>query len=154
MADIQHFPSAQMPRFSMLWRMFLGVQELGLKPLPTRRNLAFFDRLFDAYYLGEADGICLTDADCKSVLLWGDGLQPPAIETNLGRIATGWGVFVHPQARGQGLSVALRQAGYPLLKERGFDCVIGTAHVGNEAGLKSALASGLEHFGNEVIYRL
>ena len=75
------------------------------------------------------------------VLLWGNAAESP-IDTTLGRAAQGWGTYVIPEARGVGVSSKLRRAGAKVMRELGFDAVVGAADRLNERGLETGKRSG------------
>ncbi len=150
MSDIEviHYPSSGKPRFMQMWDRFLAGTESQFAA--TRKNLFFFSHLFDAYYTGKAEGVCLTDKKQNSVLLWGNAGGDGPLEFKRGRVASGWGVYVEPDYRRKGYASALRNAARPMLREKGFDGVIGTALAGNKAGRNSALEVGMVVVGTDV----
>ena len=66
----------------------------------------------------------------------------------------GMGTFVTPENRGKGLAREMRERAIEHWRGLGFGQVIGTAAVGNEAGLESAKASGFVVSGHEMKFDL
>jgi GNAT superfamily N-acetyltransferase len=82
-------------------------------------------------------------------ILWGES-APPGWFTK--RVCYGWGTFVAHRWRRSGVANKLRAKALETAKERGYDCVVGTAF--SEAGLSSALHDGFKIIGHHVEYRL
>lgn len=135
-----------------LWDRFLFDEHSRFAA--TRKNLFFFSALFDAYASGKAQGVCLTDAKQNSALLWGDAGGAPPLEFKAGNMASGWGTYVEPKDRREGIAQALCDAAGPLLKAKGFDVVVGTISNDNKAGMVAHLRSGYVVTGSEVWWTL
>jgi GNAT superfamily N-acetyltransferase len=132
--------------FLGLWReMLVENYGIGGEILPSESNVEFYGRLFDAYVTEQFQGAILLsvgdDAIPNGCLLWGDS-GPGQVETRWGRIAMGWGTYVRPEFRRRGISTDLRCEGRALLREMGFDTVLGSAVETNEAGIRSGLDRG------------
>lgn len=136
--------------FLSLWHDYLKeLRDLGSEVLPTDRTLTFYAGLFDGYVGGVLHGVVLFSVrgpatpDDVGVLMWGEvpstGAHP---ETEFGRIAQGWGTYIAPAARGEGLSSSLRREAKRRLREMGFDSVIGGAHTMNDRGLDTGVGAG------------
>lgn len=66
----------------------------------------------------------------------------------------GLGTYVMPEHRGQKISSAMREEATEHWRSLGFDEVVGTAAVGNEAGIESAKAAGFSISGYEMKFDL
>ena len=69
-------------------------------------NLMLQRDLFDAYVSGSLFGCCLfwtpePGADAQGCLLSGESWDPSSTETDLGKLAILWGVYVRPEHRGK-----------------------------------------------------
>jgi GNAT superfamily N-acetyltransferase len=129
----------------LLWLAMLGENhEIGGEILPSKQNIDVYRGIMSAYLTGAAQGVVLVaerEGDLVGVLVWGEGGANP-FETRWGRCAMGWGVYVRPGARGLGLSTALRTEGRRMLRDMGFDSVLGSAVDANMVGIASALNTG------------
>lgn len=140
--------------FSSLWRAYLSeLRSLGSEIRPTDRTMAFYMALFDSYTMGSRFGLCLLAGD-GATLLWGESMDSSPLDTDFGKIAHGWGTYVAPPARGQGLSRALREEAVRRLADMGFDSVLGMAHLPNEKGLQTGLGVGFKVYGQQAVLRL
>jgi GNAT superfamily N-acetyltransferase len=68
------------------------------------------------------------------------------------RVCYGWGTYVIPVWRRHGVASALREKALKVARERGYDCVVGTAF--SPVGLGSSLHDGFRIVGQHVEYRL
>lgn len=99
--------------FSRLWMEFLKDQhEKGSHILPSIANLARARNMMEVYSQGTADGLTLFwypkgREEPVGVVLAGTQLPPSDWETDLGRVAMLWGVYVEPEYRGQGITMKL-----------------------------------------------
>lgn len=143
--------------FMLLWEEYLkDLQDMGGEIIPSKRTLLFFSKVFAAYTQNHDRGVCLIYFDGKipaAVLLWGEILPLP-IDTTLGRIAQGWGTYIRLKYRGKGLSSELRAAASFILREAGFNSVIGSSHDKNQHGLQTGLAAGFEPFQTTCVLDL
>lgn len=126
--------------FLTLWREYL--MTLARYPgavLPTGESLAYFASLFDSYTARTVPGVVLLGVDkhdeAQAVLCWGSQDYP--FHVNLDRPATGWGTYVRPSYRRGHVALGLRREAARRLLGMGFATMLGTAHVGNEAGTAS-----------------
>ena len=128
--------------FGTLWKDFLeeraGKEELGV--LVTPKALRFYLGMFTAYVDGTLPGVVLL-AEERGALMWGSPGEGP-LETSWDPWAHGWGTYVVPSARGQGLSTALREEAKRRLKELGFRAVLGEAAWHNGAGAITGVVAG------------
>lgn len=119
--------------FLKLYKEYLEeLKDAHGSPLPSERNLEIIGRIFDSYVSGELDGVVLLVAQDAMVLHGEQGA--PLFETNLGRIATGWGAYVREELRGQGVSQAMYKRSKKLLRSMGFDHLVGSAYLGVGGG--------------------
>jgi len=127
--------------FKTLWIKYLQeTAQAGGPYLPTEKTLGFYTSLFIAYSSGRWDGVVLLASDAAGVLMWGavPGDDLP-LDFRYGRVAQGWGTYVEPAHRRQGVASALRTVAKRRLVEMGFDAVIGEAWAGNKAGLRGCV---------------
>jgi GNAT superfamily N-acetyltransferase len=137
--DIKVCTEADRSEFMQLWLTFLRENyAAGGEILPTEKNLFVFTTLFQIYVTQARPGVALMATLDKvpcAVLMWGD--PGPGLETRWGRLAMGWGTWVHPEVRRHGIADALRAAGKAATRAMGFDAVVGTSLASNAAGLES-----------------
>ena len=135
--------------FRKLWMGLLEEQEAkGSTTKATKKTLAVFENIFQAYVEGKYEGIVLFIAD-KAVLMWGD--SGVGIDYSKGKIASGWGTYVALDARKKGLSKAIRKRGNELLKEKGFSGITGHVIKDDEAAEKS-VSKDFEITGSTVLH--
>ena len=135
--------------FRKLWKKFLTNQlEHGGDIAPSPHNMSLYDNMFNHYTENPDDGVILFVAE-GAVLMWGSAGDSP-FDSLQGRVATAWGVFVDEDLRGQGVGKLMREKAKELLKEQGFDTVLGYVLNGNEHGLKSNLNSGFKEVGKFI----
>lgn len=126
--------------FRKLWQRFMEDNfEMDGLILPTKNNLDVANFYFDKYVSGEAEGIVLFVAN-DAVLMWGDDLSP--IETRLEKSAQGWGVYVAPERRRQGVSMVIREEGKKMLRNMGFTHVLGSTTEKNDPSYQSSVKVG------------
>jgi GNAT superfamily N-acetyltransferase len=110
--------------------------------LPTEENLETLGVLFDTYTSGELQGVVLMVAQ-DAIGLFGEiGSQP--FETNLGKTVIGWAVYVRESARGKGVSQAIYKRAKRLLREMGFDYMIGEADIERGGGRRACEKAGFK----------
>lgn len=121
--------------FATLWKEFLEDQfAKGSHIRPTDENVKVFLNIYDNYLSGKFAGVVLF-VGLDAVCMMGD--TGNVFDSTYGKIAKGWGTYVRPNKRGQGISKRLREAGYNKLREMGFDNVFGDLLLGNTEGEKS-----------------
>ena len=132
--------------FKKLWVQFMENQQaydadVGV----TERNIELYCNMFDHFVNNPEDGIVLFIGE-NAVLMWGSAGDSP-FETNCGRTATAWGVFVEDKLRGKGAGDLLRQHAKKVLYDRGFDTVLGCVLKDNIHGYNSNKDSGFREIG-------
>lgn len=144
------------PQFMALWAEFLTDQrKQGSHIHDSVHNLNIYRGYFDAYTRGSLMGDCFLwfpdDApeEPQGVLLVGEDWSPDNMETDLGKTAKGWGVYVRPAYRGRGVGEQLRRASVPVGLRRGCDTVENLVLATNKPGELFATAMG---FGSK--YRM
>ncbi len=132
--------------FLLLWSEHMVEQEKdGSHLLATTRNLYKHLETFESYVTGCTNGTCIfyevNDKPIALVLAGAfQGLDE--WETDMGKIATVWGVYVQPSYRGQGMAVKLFQQCLKTALEMGFDSVETYVRVNNAHGQRVAKAFG------------
>lgn len=129
--------------FRKLWKPYMEEENGGGNPVQgSDRNVAFYEQLFKKYTSGEWPGCCLFVGE-DGVLLWGYGGQRPLdLDWDAARLAHGWGVYVRPESRKNGISRALYEAGREEMRQLGFERVMGEINLNNEAGVRAAEEGG------------
>lgn len=126
--------------FRKLWKAFLKENsEQGHWILPNSGNLDVATFYFDKYVNKEAEGVVLFVAQ-NAVLMWGEDLSP--ITTIFEKAAQGWGTYVDPDHRKNGMSAEMRKQGKEKLRELGFTHVVGSVMKDNHPSHISTLKSG------------
>ena len=120
------------------------------RALPTERNLEVIGRVFDSYVSGELDGVVLLVAQ-DAMLMHGEQGEP-LLETNLGRTATGWGIYVRENLRGRGVIQKMYKRSKTLLREMGFDHVYGCVSVDTGPGRRATEKAGFK--GSSLLIHL
>jgi len=130
---------ADIPELLVLTKDYLDEQQdFGGDVLPTPRTIDYYRTLF-------AGVIGKTIMGAAVALSWNGSLVgfhltvelPMPWDSMFGRAALGFGTFVDPAFRGRGFGVALREVANDLLREAGFETVIGLVHTGNQPGEQS-----------------
>lgn len=111
----------------------------GSEIQPTNRTADFYHSLFVRYVTGAADGAVVMAGDVGFSMA-GDATAP--VDSDFGKTALGWGTYVAPVARGDGLGDDLRRALRAALRARGFQTVLGGAYVGDLAAHASVKRTG------------
>jgi GNAT superfamily N-acetyltransferase len=137
-----------------LWAEYLGNEALinaGGVP-PTEHNMEVFGNVFDAYVSGEHDGVVLLHAE-DAILMWGDpGGQ--LFESELGRQAQGWGVYVREKLRGKGVAHAMQTKAVNILRDMKFDSVCGNVNPNDPKSVEANEKFGFEPGVMAVHYKL
>ncbi len=134
--------------FSSLYLEFLKDQaEQGSHLLPTLHNLSIFRGLFESYINGTLFGLCLLwwpegDPAPTGVLLAGEDRSPSEWDTDLGKTANFWGVYVQPSHRGQGITMKLMQRSLEMGQEMGIQTIRTYVNSRNTHGDRVARAAG------------
>ena len=94
---------------------------------PSSRSVAAHTQLFDCYDVGVLFGGALVVCDetiIVGILMWGEQPYPALdIDTNLGRCATLWGIYILPDYRNKGLGDPLMNKMFDDAKDLGFNTV-------------------------------
>lgn len=126
--------------FKHLWRMLLEEgAEQGSEIAADEHNLDIYVGIFERYIQGLVRGVVILaeidDAGPVGVVMWGDPQNP--FHMNFPRLASGWGTYVVPEAREDGISLELRKEACKALKALGFTHMMGMALESNLAGIES-----------------
>lgn len=145
---------SEVPEFMVLWEQYLVEQHKdGGEILPTRRTLLFFDRLAFLYAHNIVQGVAVMEPGA-GVLLWGRAPGETTFDTVWGVYAQGWGTYVIPERRGEGISKAMRDVAKEALREKEIETVIGTVRHGNDAGQVSGVHAGFDLYSTNGALRL
>jgi GNAT superfamily N-acetyltransferase len=133
-------------RFAALWRSFLVEQRsLGSEILPTPRTLLYFCRIARDYAEERGrQGIVLFYGE-DAVHMAGEGPEIP-FDTDLGRVAVGWGTYVAPHRRRQGIARELREEGWRLLAGFGFQTALGSSSTANPVSETACERAGMVRY--------
>ena len=140
------------PHFLRLWSRQLEEQEKeGSHLRSDMQNLYRCLDLFEAYTLGNDLGFCLLAQpdDAKEpigAVMAGELLVPYPFKTDLGKLATLWGVYVDPPFRGRGLGVKLFQEALEVGLKLGFDSVETYVRTDNPHGQQVAESFGTKPY--------
>ena len=138
------------PAFLQLWQEYQKEQrEHGSHVHDSLANLMIHRDLFDAYVTGSLFGFCLfwtpnKMTEPQACVMAGEPWGESRWETDLGKTATLWGVYVHPEHRGGGIGLKLERAALPVGLNMGFKTVETFVLVGNPHGERIALGFGTE----------
>lgn len=136
-SPIREATAQDYPTFLKLWISFLEDQlVMGGDVLPTPKTISFFTVVFNAYITGERRGVVLLAAD-YGVSLWGEDMAESPVDSSFSPLARGWGTYVMPEHRREGLGNALREYGSRRMREMGFAYIAGTILVTNEVSTQS-----------------
>ena len=125
------------PTFLKLWVALMESQaELGSDILVTPKNVAFFTALFNIYLGGMRRGVVLLAGDC-GVSMWGEDVADSPLDTKYAPFARGWGTYITPEHRRQGLASQMREYGSRRMHEMGFKYVGGVLLLSNEISQQS-----------------
>ena len=136
------------PHFLRLWAQFTQDQEkAGSHMLANLNNLYRYLNHFEAYTMGSRLGSCLLcqpeDSDEPIAITMGGELGGgDEFDTNLGKVATMWGVYVSPEFRGRGIGLKLVAGGQKSLLELGFDVVETYTRAENSQAMTLGTESG------------
>lgn len=134
------------PDFLRLWAEHMAEQEKdGSHVLATTGNLYRQLENFEAYVTESVNGLCLfykVESTAVAVVLAGEIIGINEWETDMGKIASLWGVYVQPSYRGQGMGVKLFKRAMEMGLEMGFDTVETYVRTDNPHGQRVAKAFG------------
>ena len=134
---IREATAGDYPTFLKLWIDLIESQAaMGGDMLPTPKTLSFFTVVFDAYLNGNRRGVVLLAGD-YGVSLWGEDLADSPIDTKYAPYARGWGTYITPAHRREGLGSAMREYGCRRMREMGFTHVTGLLLLTNEVSRQS-----------------
>jgi GNAT superfamily N-acetyltransferase len=138
--------------FRKLWREFLVEHyEVGSKVL-VDENMPLFEQIFNMYVSGEEKGVVLFVGEC-AVAMWGTPGEM-SIRTELDPIATGWGIYVQPDQRGEDISTKFLEVARDKLKELGFKVITDSALIDEKYVTANAEKFGYKLFQRTYIYEL
>lgn len=143
---VRRAETADLRQFDLLWGEYLEeCQKRGDTTKNTRNNREFFRKVARHYMTNPELGIVAMAFDHHvpaGVVMWGAFIGAMPVQTTLGQVANGWGSYVRPAYRGEGLSRKLREFAASHLVAVGADTLLGSVNAGEEAALKSVLNMG------------
>lgn len=123
--------------------------------LPTPRSQRVHMDLVEAYLQGEREGlVVMAESGPRQVgvALAGEPWSAGGYDTQFGKTATIWLVWVHPDWRKSGVGLGMLQWGRPIVLSRGFKtAVCTTLHMGT-GGAQLARAFGIHPI--ETVYAM
>lgn len=121
--------------------------------LPIRENAEWFvdETFLPAAGRGEPVLIAWQDKKAVGALFW--VIQDFPFQVRW-KQAMGYGTYIDPDWRRQGVGKQLRQQGLKMLKELGVEVLLGMAHVDNRGGVESTIGKGFKHYANMLHYEL
>jgi GNAT superfamily N-acetyltransferase len=126
------------PTFLKLWITYLESQlSFGGDILPTPKTISFFTVVFNAYVTGERRGVVLLAGPDWGVSLWGEDMGDPPVDTRYAPLARGWGTYITPEHRREGLGNQIREYGSRRMRDMGFKHIAGTILTTNEVSTQS-----------------
>lgn len=143
---VRHAKAGDRNLFKKLWLEYLteSYESKDSEIKPSQKNLETYGLFFDLYVEKKLQGLVLFIGE-SAVLMWGSiGATPFEMDTV--HRAMGWGTFVKPDARRKGYSKLIRTEAAKLLKEMGFETVVGEVkHGGKDFDLriKAAESAGV-----------
>jgi GNAT superfamily N-acetyltransferase len=134
--------------FKKLWGALLEEQsKAGSLVVPNEHNLDFMSGVFESYVEGDLDGVVLFVSDA-AVLMYGDCGSP--MQYSIGdKVAYGFGQYVDPDHRGEGILDAMAKEAFTQLTDMGFDAMLGNTMTTDTHG-REAYARVVEQNGLEV----
>jgi GNAT superfamily N-acetyltransferase len=142
-------------QFDLLWAEYLEENhKQGDAVLPSQSNKEFFRRVARIYMNNPQTGCVIMAFDGKvpaGVVMWGMPLFPSPIETTHGVVAHGWGTYVRPEHRGEGVSRDMRDMAKGHLQAIGCDTLVGSVRIGNANGVASVHQMGFEQ-GPQAVF--
>lgn len=139
--------------FERLWTEF--GQESQLLGYPLEDTSAEINRsmlLFDAYVSKQLKGVALM-VDRDAGLLWGEtGLVMPRLV--FGPAAFGFGVYVRPARRREGIAGSLIETAKWLLREMGFQAILCSPYEGAGHGATMLQRAGFRPLQITMVYDL
>jgi len=148
------------PHFLRLWAGFLDEQrKSGSHVLPNLKNLYMCLEHFENYAAGRIRGGTVfyspgDELEPVAVVMGGDRGIPDEWETDLGIMATLWGVYVEPEYRGQGIAIKLFRELFRVGLEQGIDSIDTCVLAGNQHGEEVAEAFGTQFYARQFIVSL
>lgn len=136
------------PHFLRLWSRHMTDEEKnGGHTIANLRNLYRCLDRFENYAYGSQLGMTVfyrpgPDKEPVGVVMAGELSPVDEFETDVGKLATLWGVYVDPEYRGQGLALKLFKRIWEEGLSRGFDAVETYVRFNNPHGKRVAEAFG------------
>lgn len=139
--------SEDLDSFKRLWHeLLIELLATGGEVLPTERSLQFYVSIFHAYTRKQVPGVVLfaesqyLSSPPQGVLMWGWKDSP--VDTKFPMPALGWGTYIRTKYRDKFFAPAMRAEALIKLRELGFTHLLGSYHIENQRGTRSALAMG------------
>jgi GNAT superfamily N-acetyltransferase len=142
------------PKFLKLWKSFMHEeQQLGSLVHPSDYNLRQHCQLFESYTGGSLFGLCVlaeVGEEPVGILMVGEDYPGGLVlETDLGKSAQVWGVYVDPAYRKTGLAHRMQDFGLPETMKLGFDTVTSMV-LDSEAARANALNWGTKPYATLI----
>lgn len=147
--------SSDLGAFEEMLRAFLLEQAAaGSTVQVTRRTVDWYRDLARSYVLGSLFGVLVLAEEGAPVgfALAGEDLGQPRLDSDLGRQAAVWAVWVNPAHRKHGTGLAMLSFGRPLLVDQGFQTAVTSVREGNVEG--DALTRGFGARPMEQLFRV
>jgi ribosomal protein S18 acetylase RimI-like enzyme len=144
---------ADLPAWEDRLRAYLLEQEKSSPVRLTRRTLDWYRNLAHSYLKGSLFGVlvlAMKEAEMTGFALGGEDPGTPHLDTNLGRQAVVWLVWVDPAHRQSGLGLGMLSFGRPHLVELGFETAVMSVRAANAEGVRLTEAFGARL--EELIY--
>lgn len=156
---IRHAIADDRPHFLRLWRaMLVEIEGYGSDIAVLDANLEMYLAHFVAYCEGSGFGaVLLWDGPQgvpEGVAMAGEqiGTSFPTVSKH-GRLAEGWGGYVSPPYRKQGVLSTLQTAIGRAVGRMGFDAMVTHVHPGNDVSSAFAAATGWQKVSTCYVYR-
>lgn len=110
--------------FKSLWMKMLEEQyQAGSLVLPHDHNVDVMVNIFEKYVTEELEGVVLFVSNV-GVIMYGDLVNPYKLSVGT-KVAYGFGQYVAPENRGDGILDAMAEEAFKQLIVRGFDVMFG-----------------------------
>ncbi len=144
-------------QFDCLWEeLLMENQKNGDPILNDKSNRAIFRAAARSFMSDSKTGCVIMAFEGRvpvGVVMWG---SPAAatVNTVLGKAAHGWGSYVRPKYRGEGLSREMREMARAHLLAQGFKALFGSVLPSNLPGVHSALNFGFAAVSSNIVLDL
>lgn len=133
---------------SLIIHLLEDTQPFGMDAEPSEENANVYWEVFIRPAINSGRGSILIAEDAGDIV---GGLFWPIIPTPIKvreEYASGLGVYVVPEYRGNGIAKSLRSVGLNDLKNQGISYVLGFVHTTNASGINSVIKSNASSIGS------